>query len=177
MDLNRFTEKAQQALAGSQKLAARMNQQHWGEGPEARRRYVTAIFLRLDARLHRLEVVNAGHNPGFLVHRDGSTQSIDASGAPLGILPGMSYTSESFHFPEGSRLLFYTDGITEVFREDDEEFGPERLLEHFRNCREREGPAMLDSVWTALAGFAGVIQQQDDMTALALHHIASQEVS
>ena len=27
MDLNRFTEKAQQALAGSQKLAARMNQQ------------------------------------------------------------------------------------------------------------------------------------------------------
>ena len=28
-------------------LATRMNQHHWAEGEEARRRYVTAIFLRL----------------------------------------------------------------------------------------------------------------------------------
>ena len=39
----------------------------------------------------------------------------------------MSYTSEFFDFPEGSRLPFYTDGLTEVFRDNDEEseeFGP-----------------------------------------------------
>ena len=29
-------------------LATRMNQHHWAEGEEARRRYVTAIFLKLD---------------------------------------------------------------------------------------------------------------------------------
>ena len=31
-------------------LATRMNQHHWAEGEEARRRYVTAIFLRLASR-------------------------------------------------------------------------------------------------------------------------------
>jgi len=46
-------------------LAARMNQHHWAEGEEARRRYVTAIFLRLHAQAGEIEVVNAGHNPGF----------------------------------------------------------------------------------------------------------------
>src|SRR5579863_4005274 len=47
-------------------LAARMNQHQWGEGEEARRRYVTAIFLKLDPQSGAIEVVNAGHNPGFL---------------------------------------------------------------------------------------------------------------
>ena len=46
-------------------LAARMNQHHWREGEEARRRYVTAIFLRLYPETGEMEVVNAGHNPGF----------------------------------------------------------------------------------------------------------------
>ena len=48
-------------------LATRMNQHHWAEGEEARRRYVTAIFLRLHPEAGEIEVVNAGHNPGFLV--------------------------------------------------------------------------------------------------------------
>ena len=48
-------------------LAARLNDQHYAEGVEARRRYVTAIFLRLEPATHTLEVVNAGHNPGFLL--------------------------------------------------------------------------------------------------------------
>src|ERR1035441_6142816 len=51
-------------------LAARMNQHHWAEGEEARRRYVTAIFLRLHAQAGEIEVVNAGHNPGVLIDRE-----------------------------------------------------------------------------------------------------------
>ena len=152
-------------------LAARISQQHWNEGQESRRRYVTAIFLKLDPAAHRLEILNAGHNDGFLVSPDGNTRAVEASGPPLGILPGTRYTSETFDFEEGTRLLFYTDGLTEVFRPDDEEFGPERLLQHFRQCVEPDSALMLESVWQALADFAGEIKQQDDMTALALHRI------
>jgi serine phosphatase RsbU (regulator of sigma subunit) len=154
-------------------LAARISQQHWNEGPEARRRYVTAIFLKLDPSNHCLSMVNAGHNTGFVVQPDGAVRMIEASGPPLGILPGVQYTAETLAFPEGARLLFYTDGVTEVFRGDDEEFGPERLLEHFRECRERNCDRMLDSVWRALKQFAGEIRQRDDMTALALHRMQS----
>ena len=48
-----------------------MNQHHWQEGDEARRRYVTAIFMRLHPETGEVEVVNAGHNPGFLVQPGG----------------------------------------------------------------------------------------------------------
>jgi serine phosphatase RsbU (regulator of sigma subunit) len=53
-------------------LATRMNQHHWAEGEEARRRYVTAIFLRLHPEAGEIEVVNAGHNPGFSLLQPGS---------------------------------------------------------------------------------------------------------
>jgi serine phosphatase RsbU (regulator of sigma subunit) len=154
-------------------LAARISQQHWNEGPEARRRYVTAILLKLDPVHHCINVVNAGHNAGFVVQAEDVVHMIEASGPPLGILPGVRYSAETLPFPEGSRLLLYTDGITEVFREGDEEFGPERLLEHFRECRERDCDRMLDSVWQALKIFAGEIRQRDDMTALALYRTQS----
>jgi len=101
-------------------LAARMNQHHWAEGEEARRRYVTAIFLRL--------------HPAFL---------------------------------PGTRLLFYTDGLTEVFK-GDEEFGPERLLDAFLRCPSTLANDILDALWAAIQAFSEGGPQGDDMTALAL---------
>jgi serine phosphatase RsbU (regulator of sigma subunit) len=153
-------------------LAARMNQHHWAEGEEARRRYVTAIFLKLHPEAGEIEVVNAGHNPGFLVHTEAEPRQFEAAGTPLGLLPGMGYTSERCGFTPGARLLFYTDGLTEVFK-GDEEFGPERLLEEFSKCPARKADDILDALWAATAEFAEEGPKSDDMTALALCRAAS----
>jgi len=160
------------ALAGLPlvELASRMNEQHYGEGQEARRRYVTAIFLKLDPEAHTVEVVNAGHNPGFLISADQAVHEIEASGTPIGLVPMMEYTSETLAFRPGSRLLFYTDGLTEVFQGDDE-FGPERLLATFRGCKSEDCTAILKVLWQQLAEFSRGEPQQDDMTALALVRI------
>ena len=148
-------------------LATRMNQYHWAEGEEARRRYVTAIFLRLHPEAGEIEVVNAGHNPGFLVQPGAPPRQFDAGGTPLGLLPGMRYLSERCGFTPGARLLFYTDGLTEVFK-GDEEFGPERLLHEFLSCPAYKADGILDALWAAIEEFAEGGPQADDMTALAL---------
>jgi serine phosphatase RsbU (regulator of sigma subunit) len=148
-------------------LAARMNQHHWLEGEEARRRYVTAIFLRLYPDVGEIEVVNAGHNPGFVIHPDGTRLEIESSGTPLGLLPDMQYTIERCAFQRGSRLLFYTDGLTEAFR-GDEEFGPDRLMDNFSKCKSPKADAILDALWTAIQLFVEGGPQGDDMTALVL---------
>ena len=162
-------------------LATRMNQHHWLEGEEARRRYVTAIFLRLDPVKGEVEIVNAGHNPGFVITPGGAdghgsqiahqtAHQVDAAGTPLGLLPGMNYTSEVLALPAGSRLLFYTDGLTEVFK-GDEEFGQDRLLEEFSNTPTGKADGILEALWGAIHGFSGGGPQEDDMTALVLCHL------
>lgn len=148
-------------------LATRMNQHHWTEGEEARRRYVTAIFLRLDPASGELEVANAGHNPGFLVYPDGTSLEFESTGTPLGLLPGMHYSTQKCVFTPGARLLFYTDGLTEVFQ-GEEEFGPERLLNVFSTCRSANADDILGALWTAINEFSQGGPQGDDMTALAL---------
>jgi serine phosphatase RsbU (regulator of sigma subunit) len=148
-------------------LATRMNQHHWQEGEEARRRYVTAIFLRLHPESGEAEVVNAGHNPGFLVQPGAPPHEFNAAGTPLGLLPGMHYSSEKRLFVPGARLLFYTDGLTEVFQ-GDEEFGPERLMAQFSKCPPENADGILDALWAAIDDFSAGGPQGDDMTALAL---------
>jgi sigma-B regulation protein RsbU (phosphoserine phosphatase) len=156
-------------------LATRMNQHHWLEGEEARRRYVTAIFLRLDPKHGEVEIVNAGHNPGFVISPDGVQHQIEAAGTPLGLLPGMTYSSERLAFAKGSRLLFYTDGLTEVFLED-EEFGQDRLLLEFSHTPTGNADGILDALWVAIHGFSGGGPQEDDMTALVLCHLPLPEL-
>lgn len=155
-------------------LATRMNQHHWTEGEEARRRYVTAIFLRLDPRSGEIEVVNAGHNPGFLLAPGAPPRQFEAAGTPLGLLPGMEYVAERATFAPGARLLIYTDGLTEVFR-GDEEYGAERLLNEFSTCQSGKADGILDALWAAVADFSADGPQGDDMTALALCRCSSPE--
>ncbi len=152
-------------------LATRLSQQHWDEGTEARRRYVTALFARLDSANGRLEIANAGHNPACLLDgAPGPPRMIAASGTPLGMLPGMSYATEHLAFSPGARLLLYTDGLTEVFRDDDEEFGLDRLVAAFRESAHasRSAEHQLDAIWTEIDRFNGGAPQQDDMSAVAL---------
>jgi phosphoserine phosphatase RsbU/P len=155
-------------------LAARIGQQHWEEGPEARRRYMTALFLRLQPATGKLQIVNAGHNPAALLLPDGGVRMLEASGPPLGMLPNMVYAAETVDFPPASRLLLYTDGLTEVFREE-EEFGTERLINTFRSAHSADAEPILDVLWDTLGTFSLHAPQTDDMTALAICHLDSSQ--
>lgn len=148
-------------------IATRMNLLHYNEGAESRRRYVTAFLLRLDPQRNIIEAVNAGHNPAFLITGDGVKHKIAASGTPVGMLPFSSYFCEKFEFGSSARLLVYTDGMTEVFR-GEEEFGEDRLLQAFADCEEPTPDATLASLWQTLGTFSDGQERCDDMTALAL---------
>jgi serine phosphatase RsbU (regulator of sigma subunit) len=148
-------------------IATHLNTLHFGEGEQSQRRYVTAIFLRLDPATNTLEVVNAGHNPGFFINGDQKPVLIEASGTPVGMLPISGYSAEKFLLAGKAKLLLYTDGLTEVFR-GDEEFGQERLLQAFRACHTSSAKAILDSLWQTLDTFSTRDSLSDDMTALVL---------
>jgi serine phosphatase RsbU (regulator of sigma subunit) len=79
----------------------------------------------------------------------------------------------------GARILLYTDGLTEIFR-GEEEFGQERLMTAFHSIDNLSASAnnqpaeqTLDSLWTTLDTFSGGAPQQDDMSAIALCRLTS----
>jgi serine phosphatase RsbU (regulator of sigma subunit) len=148
-------------------LATRMNRLHHDEGPEAQFRYVTTFLARLSPATNTLEGVNAGHNPALLVTGAGEVHRIESSGIPVGIFPWSGYESEQFVLDRGSRLLIYTDGLSETCR-GEEQFGEGRLLQVFCGCKAVNAQGAIESLWAALNEFSDEPHQSDDMSALVL---------
>jgi sigma-B regulation protein RsbU (phosphoserine phosphatase) len=93
-------------------------------------RFVTMVYAVLDPVRRTLTFANAGHLRPLLV-TDTSAQFLDVErGIPLGLGPG-DFSEVEVKLPIGSRLVFYSDGITEAENPTDEEYGLTRLQEHF----------------------------------------------
>ncbi|MCU1301494.1 MAG: hypothetical protein JWQ87_1778 [Candidatus Sulfotelmatobacter sp.] len=92
-------------------------------------KFVTLVYAVLDPATRIVTFANAGHlHPLFI---EGTVaQFLDTErGLPLGIGCG-DYSETSVILSEGSRLVFYSDGITEAVNGDEQEYGLERLAEH-----------------------------------------------
>jgi sigma-B regulation protein RsbU (phosphoserine phosphatase) len=92
-------------------------------------KFVTMIYGVLDARSREITIASAGHLRPLLINGECSFLDID-TGMPLG-LGTTTYPEYKVTLKPGTRLLFYTDGITEAMNRSDEEYGAARLVEHF----------------------------------------------
>lgn len=92
-------------------------------------RFVTLAAAVLDPVAHKLTVVNAGHmNPKlFLAERAVLAEAIttEASGLPLGVVPGYEYEAVTLDMGPGDTVTMYTDGVTDAMSPSGQMFGQE----------------------------------------------------
>jgi sigma-B regulation protein RsbU (phosphoserine phosphatase) len=92
-------------------------------------KFVTLIYGVLDPATHALTFANAGHLQPLLIDDTGTHFLETERGLPLGLGCG-DYSETQVELRPGSRLIFYSDGITEAVNPDEEEYGLLRLAEH-----------------------------------------------
>lgn len=127
-------------------------------------KFVTLLLAELTAETGVLRYLNAGHNPGILLRRDGRVEELVSSGVPLGLLPVAHYEVQSYDIAPGELVCIYSDGITEAESMTDEEFGLERLVEVLVGHREEPLPAVQAAILEAVASFSKGRPQGDDQT-------------
>jgi serine phosphatase RsbU (regulator of sigma subunit) len=130
--------------------------------------YLTLFIAVLDPQSLRLRYVNAGHNPQFLLHRDGSIEQMQSTGRPLGLLAGGGFQEKSVLLKDDDSLFFYTDGLVEAESEAGEEFGMSRLEAMLVEERARGLEGMLAKVEETIAKHRGGIEAADDATMMFL---------
>ncbi|MBA3717882.1 MAG: SpoIIE family protein phosphatase, partial [Actinobacteria bacterium] len=89
-------------------------------------KFITLVYVLVDADAGEVACANAGHPPPRLVGRDGTIADFPSRGLALGIDPGQTYEEVRVPFEVGAALVLYTDGIVEQ-RRDKEMYGTERL--------------------------------------------------
>jgi len=125
-------------------------------------RFVTLIYAVLDPEKRRLRFASAGHLPPILVDDSGARFLPTEQGTPLGLVAG-EFSEMTVNLRPGSRLLFYSDGITEAADPGDQEYGPKRLYEHLLNPA-----ATSDSVISDVRSYVNGVGPQDDATVILL---------
>jgi sigma-B regulation protein RsbU (phosphoserine phosphatase) len=92
-------------------------------------RFVTMVYAVLDPATRVVTFANAGHLHPLFIDAEGEHFLDTERGLPLGLASG-DYSETEVVLPEGSKLVFYSDGITEAVNAADEEYGLLRLAEH-----------------------------------------------
>ena len=132
--------------------------------------FVTLFFASLNLDTMEMEYCNAGHNPIVYIDEAGKSQFLPAKpNIACGVFEGFEYQGETAKLSKGSRLVLYTDGVTEAEASDKSQYGEERLLQ-FASSRpvsessEKFVSGLLDSVREFTAGN----DQNDDITIMSI---------
>jgi sigma-B regulation protein RsbU (phosphoserine phosphatase) len=127
--------------------------------------FVTAFFGAYDPPSRTLRYASAGHPaPRVRRCRDGSLLTLgDVGGLPLGILPGKLYEQGTRELVPGDQVVFFTDGITEAFDADGEQFGTARLDRTLEDCG-GDAADLVASVLAGLEAFTRGRERTDDVT-------------
>ncbi len=129
-------------------------------------RFTTAVLSEYNPVSRRLTYVNAGHNAPILRRADGTLETLEAGGLPLGIQSGVKYETASLELKAGDALIFFTDGVVEAFNESGEEFGNERWLSAIRNLPDWDAQQSLQFLMKHVDEFVGATRQSDDITCM-----------
>jgi len=92
-------------------------------------KFVTMVYAVLDPAARTVIFANAGHLRPLFIDSQGEHFLDTERGLPLGLGCG-DYSETQVALSEGSRLIFYSDGITEAENTAEEEYGLCRLAEH-----------------------------------------------
>jgi len=130
------------------------------------RRFTTAVLCEYEPASRRLTYVNAGHNAPILRRSNGSFETLEVGGLPLGIKIGAVYGTATVELRPGDALIFFTDGVVEAFNQSGEEFGNSRWQGAIRNLPDWNAQEALQFLMKRVDEFVGATRQADDITCL-----------
>ena len=132
--------------------------------------FVTLFAGCLNTSTGVMDFCNAGHNPIVIVAPDGSASFLRAKpNLAVGLFERFPYEAEQVQLEHGSRLIVYTDGVTEAERADKTQFGEQALLEWAGklNPTASVNASTLD-LYSRVRHFVGDAEQNDDITIMSI---------
>jgi len=116
-----------------------------------------------------LTYVNAGNPPPILISSAGEVERLNSDSFPIGMFANARYAARELHLQPGSRLVIFSDGLTDAQNAAEEEFGDERLIGCCRTIApgiDAEGVA--GRLMQAVAEWSAGTEQFDDTTVVVV---------
>ncbi|HIA03927.1 MAG TPA: HAMP domain-containing protein [Myxococcales bacterium] len=132
--------------------------------------HMTCFAAIIDPLENTMTYANAGHTPPFLVRFTGDGWRhgwLAARGNRLGDADGYAFVEHTVATSEQDLICWYTDGLIETRREDDDqEFGTRRLRRTLGRIPHSSPDVILEAIMSDLNRFRGDLPLADDVTCI-----------
>lgn len=135
--------------------------------------YVTAAYALIDTEKQTIHYAGAGHPP--LLLRDGVTGEVNSlleNGLFLGYFRDVKFSAIEVPFCKGDWVVLYTDGISEMMNDSEEQFGEARLKQYLQEHAAPPAAGLTEDLLKRLSLWSGRASGQepdDDVTLLAVY--------
>jgi sigma-B regulation protein RsbU (phosphoserine phosphatase) len=147
-----------QTCSGPGQVLTRLNRLLVEDFPSGK--FVTMLLAVLNPTTRELTYSSAGHLRPLLIDESGARFLDSERGMPLGLGTG-EFSEGRVFLSKGSRLVFYSDGITEATGQSDEEYGAERMRDHVL-----QSGSSAESILADVRTFANGEGLHDDATVI-----------
>jgi sigma-B regulation protein RsbU (phosphoserine phosphatase) len=131
-------------------------------------RFITFFIGIYNTQNKELQYINCGHNPPVLKQND-SLQILQKGTVGLGMLDDLPFLNEEkITLAADSCLLAYTDGLTEVENENNEEFGENRVFDLLQNNNFAQPQLLINLLNFKLEQFKNNQPMIDDIAMLSV---------
>lgn len=137
--------------------------------------FVTLFVARVDLKTGHMDYCNAGHNPILIMPPDEKPYFLKCkSNIAMGLFEHFGYEAEQMDLKPGTRLIAYTDGVTEAEKRDQSLYGDERLMEWAKHAVETfpesspQEQNIVKSLYDSVQAFTDGNPQNDDITIVSL---------
>jgi serine phosphatase RsbU (regulator of sigma subunit) len=149
------------------RLVEKLNQEIAGRFGD--NRYATLFWAAYDTHTAVLTYVNAGHPSPILIGAGGEIERLNSDGFPIGMFGNARYTAKDVRIRPGSRLIIFSDGITDAQNAAGEGFGEENLID----CCTTIAPAIdaegvAERLMQAVVEWSTGTEQFDDTTVVVV---------
>ena len=129
--------------------------------------FCTLCYAMFYFKQRLITIVNSGL-PYPIRWSAGTAAKIELPGVPLGMFTGTQYDERTIEMVKGDLYVFCSDGISEAFDINDEEFGTSRIIETIERLNAEPAQRIVDGIFEAVNAFRRDGSPADDMTVVAV---------
>jgi len=137
--------------------------------------FVTLFLGILNTITGEVEYINAGHNYPFVIKKDGAVIELDDTHCiPLGINLDSCKDQNTFKLDYGDTIFLYTDGVSEAFNVESQQYSIEKIAEMLTNNTHNAPYEKVKCIVDDVRRFSHGAEQSDDISMLAIQYFGKQ---
>ena len=145
-------------------VLAKLNSAFRGE--QHGQRFFTIWYGVYDSKSRTITWAGGGHPPAVvLLPGESSPLLLASSGPMMGVLPSARFPAQSCQIPPNARLLIFSDGVFEIFRDGRDAWNLETCIAYLSIMNEQEG-ALMDKLVAHVHHLRGSQRLDDDFSII-----------